>query len=92
MVCNGGGGVGSWKTSTYNLHSLFSFVKYVSSTKKIFFFNYNTTILRVQNLYSSGQFFLIVKKTPLGSKGLRLLVSMVLNEDEQILMLSFIIQ
>jgi hypothetical protein len=34
MVCNGGGeGRGAAKTSTYNLHSLFSFVKYVSSTK-----------------------------------------------------------
>jgi hypothetical protein len=32
----GGGGVGrgAAKSSTYNLHSLFSFVKYVSSTKK----------------------------------------------------------
>ncbi len=28
-------------------------------------FNYNIIIRRVQNLCSSGQFFLIIKKTPL---------------------------
>jgi hypothetical protein len=49
-------------------------ILYPCEEKKICFLNYNIIILRVQKLYSTGQFSLIVKITPLGSKGLKIIV------------------
>jgi hypothetical protein len=70
-VCNGGEERGSRKTSPYNLHSLFSFGKYVSSTKQpdsmsLDFIKYESNLktTRLFHPIIDNEGFLILKHVP----------------------------
>ncbi len=82
MLCNAGRGRGAAKSSTYNLHTLFYFIKYVSSTKLLVrLFSVQASSAPIERVFSHAGLILSSRRTNMTEHLFRDLVFLRVNQN-----------